>query len=237
MATILQSQQRSEKTATVFPLENGDRLSREEFYRRWEAMPNLKNAERIEGIITMQAAVRHQYHGHPHGLIMTWIGCYAADTPGIDFGDNSSVQIDADNDPQPDAYLFVLPEYGGQCQIDEDGYLCEAPELIVEIAASSASRDLHQKLNVYRRNGVREYVVWKVMEEAIVWFQLEGVQYVEKSPDENGLFKSRDFPGLWLDSAAILSGELKRVLTVQQTGVKTAEHAEFVNLLAKNRKS
>ncbi|GAB4139776.1 MAG: Uma2 family endonuclease [Planctomycetaceae bacterium] len=230
MATILPNS--NENATAAIPLENGDCLSREEFYRRWEAMPNLKLAERIEGVVYMPAAIRHEQHGHPHSLVLGWLGHYVAETPGVDFGDNSSLQIDADNDPQPDAYLFIRPEKGGQCRITEDGYLKGAPELIFEISASSASRDLNQKKTVYRRNGVQEYAVWKVMENEIVWFQLDNGQYVEMSANENGLFKSQVFPGLWLDDPAIRNSELKRVLTVQQTGCESAEHQKFVNQLA-----
>lgn len=235
MATVIHSPPH-EADSTVLPLENGDSLSRDEFYRRWEAMPELKCAERIEGIVYVSATVRYQQHGHPHGRIMAWLGQYVAETEGIEFANNCTLQIDADNDPQPDACLFVLPEFGGSCEITSDGYLSGAPELIVEVSASSSSRDLHQKLNVYRRNGVREYVVWKVMEEEIVWMRLEGDQYVEVSADENGLFRSQVFPGLWLDSVAMLAGKLKQVLTIQQGGVESPEHVEFVNGLAEKRK-
>ena len=91
-------------------------------------------------------------------------------------GDNATLRLDLDNEPQPDGYLRLLPECGGQARL-VDGYVTGAPELIVEIAASSASYDLHEKLNAYRRNGVREYVVWRVWDQAVDWFVLRGGRF------------------------------------------------------------
>jgi hypothetical protein len=148
----------------VFPLENGDRLTRDEFERRWAAMPHLKKAELIEGMVHMAAAVRTDHHGHPHSRIMLWLSTYAIYTPGVQDADNASIQLDLDNEPQPDGFLRIARELGGQSEITQDGYTSGAPELVAEVAASSASIDLHDKLNVYRRHGVKEYVVWRVLE-------------------------------------------------------------------------
>src|SRR5690606_22901543 len=182
-----QTQTPAESFEAIPPLENGDCLTREEFYRRWEAMPDLKCAERIEGIVYMAAAIRRKKHGQPHSHFVAWLANYHAETPGTDVGDNATAQLDPDNDPQPDSYLLILREYGGQCRFTDDDYISGGPEFIGEIAASSASRDLHQKFHVYRRNGVKEYVVWKTMENEIVWFRLQDDVYVEVEP-ENGIF-------------------------------------------------
>ncbi|OCR02378.1 hypothetical protein BCD67_01385, partial [Oscillatoriales cyanobacterium USR001] len=136
----------------IVPLENGDRLTRIEFERRYQAMPHLKKAELIEGIVYMAAALRIRSHGEPHAYIMTWLGVYKASTPGVQMGDNATVRLDADNEVQPDALLRI--EQGGTSRVSEDDYVEGTPELIVEIAASTVSIDRHQKLQVYRRNGV-----------------------------------------------------------------------------------
>ncbi len=141
------------------PLENGDRLSRPEFERRYNAMPNLKKAELIEGIVYMPSPVRFSQHGRPHSHLMGWLVLYEAGTPGVQAGDNSTVRLDVDNEPQPDASLLIDPERGGQTRLSKDGYIEGAPELVAEVASSRASYDLHDKQNIYRRNGVREYVV------------------------------------------------------------------------------
>src|SRR3954465_2919525 len=102
---------------SVPPLENGDRLTRAEFERRYDAMPELKKAELIEGEVYVGSPVRHRQHSAPHGQLMTWLGTYAAATPNVDFGDNGSVRMDETNEPQPDAFLMIKPECGGRARI------------------------------------------------------------------------------------------------------------------------
>ncbi len=140
----------------ILPLENGDCLTRAEFEQRYEAMPHLKKAELIEGVVYMGSPVR-VIHGRPHARIMAWLSPYWIATPGVDLMDNTTVRLDPDNEPQPDALLRI--EVGGQSTISEDGYVEGATEFIAEIAASSASYDLRDKLRAYRRNQVQEYLV------------------------------------------------------------------------------
>ncbi len=125
----------------LLPLENGDRLTREEFERRYDAMPGLKKAELIEGVVYMPSPVRHRRHGHPHTRLVTWLGNYETDTPGVEAGDNGSIRLDLDNEPQPDGFLIILPERGGQARISDDDYVEGAPELVAEVSSSSASID------------------------------------------------------------------------------------------------
>ncbi|MCY2993685.1 MAG: Uma2 family endonuclease [Planctomycetota bacterium] len=210
------------------PLEGGDRLARAEFERRYAAMPHLKKAELIEGVVHMAAAVRLRRHGVPHGHLITWLGNYVAETPGVLIADNASLRLDLDNEPQPDAALCIDPDLGGQARISEDDYLEGAPEFIAEVASSSASYDLGGKLQVYRRNGVREYLVWRVLDRAVDWFVLREGVYERLAVDPVGLYRSTVFPGLWLDAAALLSGELSRVLKVLQAGLQSPDHAALV---------
>jgi Uma2 family endonuclease len=160
--------------------------------------------------------------------LITWLGNYTACTPGVEVADNTTARLDLDNEPQPDALLFIDPACGGQARIDADDYIEGAPELVVEVASSSASYDLHVKLRVYRRNGVREYIVWRVLEQELDWFVLRAGQYARMSVDAEGLLKSEVFPGLWLDPAALLRGDLATVLAVVQRGLASPEHAAFV---------
>lgn len=210
------------------PLESGDRLTRAEFERRYEAMPELKKAELIEGVVYVPSPVSAEYHGRPHAKLMGWLTHYLAYTPGVDVSDNSTVRLDLDNEPQPDAMLCILPEHGGQSRDEEGGYVAGPPELVAEIAASSASYDLHVKKKVYRRNGVREYVVWRVYDRRLDWFVLREGRYEALAPDADGVLRSEVFPGLWLDAAALLRGDLAGVLAVLQEGIDSAEHQTFV---------
>ena len=96
----------------------------------------------------------------------------------------------------PDVLLRIEPQAGGQSRVGDDDYLEGAPELIVEIAASSAAYDLHDKLRVYRRNGVREYVVWRVHDRQLDWFALEDDEYPAGShPTRREFSTAPSFPG------------------------------------------
>ncbi len=208
-------------------LQTGDRLTRDEFERRYSAMQNVKKAELIEGVVYRPSPVCNEDHGAPHFDLIGWLFWYRMQTPGVQGGDNSTLRLDLDNEPQPDAFLRILPASGGQTR-DEQGFIAGAPELVAEIAASSVSYDLHVKLNVYRRNGVREYLVWRTQDNVMDWFVLRGGQYDRLSPADDGVYRSEVFPGLWLDPVALLSGNLTRVFEVARQGTASAEHAEFV---------
>lgn len=217
-----------EPAVAIPPLENGDRLTRAEFLRRYEAMPDLKKAELIEGVVYVGSPVRQKSHGAPHSYLVGWLFVYKAGTPGVGVGDNSTVLLDLDNSPQPDGLLFIEPGHGGRAIMSDDDYIDGAPDLVAEVAASSVSYDLHDKLNAYRRNGVREYVVHRVLDQTVDWFVLREGRFERLEPAEDGLLRSTIFPGLWLDPAALVRGDAATVLAVVQRGVASPEHAEFV---------
>ncbi len=219
MATVSEKGPPASPESMVPPLETGDRLSRAEFERRYTAMPELKRAELIEGAVYVPSPVRLRRHGRPHFHLVTWLGNYETATPGVIGADNASVRLDLDNEPQPDVVLFLDPEHGGQAHITTDDYVEDAPELVAEIAASSASYDLNTKLNVYRRNGVREYIVWRVLDRQIDWFVLRDGEFVRLPLDNAGLYRSEVFPGLWLDPAALVRGDTQSVQTTLQHGL------------------
>ncbi|NEQ43183.1 MAG: Uma2 family endonuclease [Leptolyngbya sp. SIOISBB] len=213
------------------PLENGDRLGRDEFERRYQAMPHLKQAELIEGVVYMPAALRFRSHGQPHGNLVTCLGTYAALTPGVAMGDNPTVRLDLDNELQPDAVLLIEPQQGGQTQLSEDDYIEGAPELIAEVAASSAAIDLTDKKLAYQRNGVKEYLVWQVFDQKLDWFHWQENRYVSLPIDPDGIIRSHVFPGLWLAIDDLLRGDMAQVLTILQTGLASSQHTTFINQL------
>lgn len=218
------------KEARVPPLRAGDRLTRVEFDRRYDAMPEIKQAELIEGVVHLDSWTGSVEHAEACFDLIAWLGPYRAHTPAAQGAASAHVRLDWDNEPQPDACLSILSDCGGQARI-VDGYMVGSPELIAEISASSASYDLHDKLNAYRRNGVREYVVWRVWDEAIDWFVLREGRYDRLELTPEGLYKSEVFPGSWLDPAALIAGEMPRVLAVLQQGLATPEHAAFLEKL------
>jgi len=222
----------SEPTPIVRPvLEPGDNLTRHEFERRYLARPDIKKAELIEGVVYTPSPVHAKRHREPHASIVTWLGLYQALTFGVQLLDNATVRLDLDNEPQPDALLRIEPSVGGRSHISEDDYIEGVPELIVEIAASSVSYDLHDKLHAYRRNSVQEYIVWRVDDKQIDWFQLVEGNYVRMEPSESHVTQSQGFPGLRLAVQALLDGDLAKVLAEQQKGFGTTEHTTFIERL------
>jgi Uma2 family endonuclease len=209
-------------------LENGDRLTREEFEFRYDAMPHLKKAELIDGVVHVPSPVRFDLHGEQHADLVGWLAVYRVGTPGVRVGDNSTVRLDMGSEPQPDVVMIVDPTRGGQARIGPEGYLEAAPELVAEVAASSVSIDLHAKFAVYLRNRVREYLVWRVQDRAVDWFVLRQDRYERLALNGTGLHVSEAFPGLWLDPAALVRGDLVRVHDVLRQGLAGVEHAAFV---------
>ena len=190
-------------------LESGDRLSREEFHHRYCKRPDIKKAELVEGVVYVGSPVS-VLHWDPHSRVNAWLTSYWVQHPVLKLGDNATVYLDAASEVQPDA--FLLREEPGGPRLNEVGYVEGAPQLVVEIAASSASYDLHDKLRSYRRAGVREYVVWRVLDGAIDWLRLHEGEYLKVEPDQHGAIESTEFPGLRLHVAKMLAGDLAGVL-------------------------
>jgi Uma2 family endonuclease len=209
-------------------LEQGDRLSRDEFERRYARMPQVKKAELIEGTVYVPSPVRAGRHSEPHGNVTAWLNVYSSETPGVRCFPDATVRLDMDNEPQPDVALIKIGQLGGQARISTDDYLEGAPELVVEIVGSSRSYDLHQKKGAYRRNGVREFPAWNTEDNQIIWWQLSEGDYREIPRSPDGLLKSTIFPGLWLDLEALLRGDMKAVLATLRRGLESPEHAAFV---------
>jgi len=212
-------------------LESGECLTREEFERRYHAMPECKKAELIDGIVYMPSPVRLKRHGQPHSRLMTWLGVYEAATPGVGSADNASMRVDLENEPQPDCMLFIAPGLGGQVQISNDDYILGGPELVAEITGSSTGLDRGPKLRLYRQQNVKEYLIWRVDDEVLDWYVLRHDSYELLKPDKNDILRSTVFPGLWLDSDALLRGKLAEVHAVLQQGLASDEHHSFVKQL------
>jgi Uma2 family endonuclease len=213
------------------PLESGDRLTRPEFERRYRAS-TIKKAELIEGVVYVASPLRFQQHAEPHSRLTTWIGIYVALTPGTRSGIKPTVRLDLDNEPQPDIVLLIDEAAGGQARLSPDGYLEGTPELVVEIAASSAAIDLGDKKQAYRRNGVQEYLVWQVYENRLDWFSLVDGDYQSLPIDAQGVARSATFPGLWLAVPALLNGDMAKVLSTLQAGLESPEHQQFATTLS-----
>jgi Uma2 family endonuclease len=216
---------------TIPPLVEGDRLTRAEFERRFDAMPNLKKAELIEGVVYLPSPVRFEQHGAPHADISGWMGTYRAFTPRVAAAVAASVRLGDSSMPQPDAAMFIRPTHGGRVRISADDYVEGGPDLVAEVAASSIPYDTGEKFQLYQRYDVQEYIIWRVPDQEIDWFVRRDGKFVQLTPDADGRLCSEVFPGLWLDTDALIRGDMVQVLSVLQQGLATADHAAFVSRL------
>jgi Uma2 family endonuclease len=244
MADLLTLPTPPKKRPTLPPLVTGDHLSREEFHRRYEAMGEGTRAELIEGVVYVYSSgvpspVSLDSHSEPHLDLSGWVYTYCIKTPGLRRGVDGTVFADLANEAQPDVLLGIPEASGGQTRtVGRNGkeYVAGVPELVAEIAASTASIDLNAKLRAYERNGVREYIVVLTEQEPpeVRWLTLDNGRLVPLTPDpEDGLLKSRVFPGLWLDVEAFLAGDLAKVAAAVSEGCTTDGHAAFTRSLTR----
>lgn len=207
-------------------LENGDRLSQPEFHRRYEQMAEDVKAELIGGVVYMASPLRAP-HGGGSRLIASVLGTYQAATPGVDGEDNATTILGEQSEPQPDHLLRLSPERGGRSRVNKEQYLVGPPELVIEIAHSTAAIDLHAKKEDYRDAGVMEYVVVCLEEER----KVRAFDLPKGQPwpiPEDGIWRSRVFPGLWIDTKALLANDAARLLRTARKGLASAEQKAFV---------
>jgi Uma2 family endonuclease len=191
-------------TRTIPALESGDHLDSDEFHRRYQLRPDITRADLIDGVVYVPSPARLPEHGEPWAILANAFSTYRLNTDGISVGLNTTLRIDSRNTVQPDVMLRWLPERGGRSSLDEKHYVVGAPELIAEVAGSSAAYDLYEKKALYERIGVREYVVWATEDETISAWELVDGRYRPLAPDANGRIVSKVFPGLVIDAPRLL---------------------------------
>jgi Uma2 family endonuclease len=216
------------------PLEPGDCLDQPTFHERYAAMAEHVRAELVEGIVYMPSPAKCD-HGEGQSDVLGWLVYYKAHTDGTRSIDNATIILGEENELQPDGGLMLLPECGGRARLNDKGYLVGGPELLAEIASSTAAYDLHAKRRAYERAGVQEYIVVVLRQRRVIWFVREHGRFMELQPAPDGILRSRFFPGLWLDSQALLEGRTRRVYEVLQQGLASPDHHEFVKKLAAAR--
>jgi Uma2 family endonuclease len=217
------------------PLVAGRRLDQATFHALYEAMPPGTRAELIGGVVYMASPASFD-HFKASGRLVVAFGRYCESTPGVEFGDNASTILNDEAEPQPDAVLFVLPEYGGRIRITS-GFITGAPELVAEVSKTTRFIDLGPKRAEYERAGVLEYVVRAYEPDEVIWHVLQEGNLVRIPPDADGLYRSRVFPGLWLDPQTLLANDLRGLRATVERGLASPEHQAFVARLAAARSS
>lgn len=214
------------------PLENGDRLDQKTFHARYQAMPEDFRAELIGGIVHVPSPQKIP-HSKAQRLVVRWLDEYTEATPGTETLLNNTQILGPDSEPQPDSCLFITPDYGGQVYADKDDYLHGAPEMIVEVSSSTESIDLHGKKQDYQKAGVQGYVVVALRAQQVFWFVRQCGKYKEVPLPAEGIFRSQAFPGLWLDTEAMLRCHRQGVLAPLKRGLASPEHTAFVTKMQK----
>jgi hypothetical protein len=208
-------------------------MKQPEFHRRYLAYPEDAKFELIGGVVYMTSPLKRD-HGTYHPELNLVLTLYKGSTPGVEAADNMTTILGEESEPQPDLLLRILTECGGQSHYDSDDYLVGAPELVCEIAHSSRAIDMNRKRQDYLAAGVQEYLVYCIEEEQLHWFHFPSRRKLK--PDRSGIYKSRVFAGLWIDTAALVARDTNRLLEVVQQGIGTPEHAAFVRQLEAKRR-
>ena len=216
------------RASVLPPLVDGEYLDQPTFHARYEAMPPETRAELVGGKVYLMSSPVFDDHSAPHAGMITWLGTFKAYTPVLRVMDNGTTILGSRGDVQPDGGLRLLPEYGGRAARDDQGAIRGGPELLVEVAVSSVNYDLRLKKRDYEEAGVQEYVVVLPKQHAVRWFCLHDGAYQEMQPDADGIFRSRVFPGLWLDPEALLLDDTAKVLDVLQDGLQSDAHREWI---------
>jgi hypothetical protein len=224
--------EKSERVATP-PLVEGQRLDQPEFHRRYLAMPKGTRAELINGVVHMPSPVGRP-HAKAHVPTLLWLAYYEEATPGVEVLNGATTILSWKSEPQPDALLRILPEYGGQTR-DVREYVCDAPELAVEVSRATRYVDLGPKLEDYERAGVREYIVRAMNPDEVIWHVMREGRLIAVQPGADGLYRSEVFPGLWLDPASLLADDRVALRAALDRGLATPEHAAFIARLAAAR--
>jgi Uma2 family endonuclease len=211
-------------------LVEGQQLDQPTFHALYEAMPPEIKAELIDGVVYMPSPAGDQ-HGRAQLPVLLWLDYYAENTPGVEVLAGATTILGRKSEPEPDGLLRVLSEKGGRSHVAE-GYIQGPPELVAEVSKATRKVDLGPKLRDYERAGVLEYVVRALDPDEIYWFTQDAGELVQRFAEEDGLYRSTAFPGLWLDPIALLKGDRRRLRAAVDQGCATPEHAAFVARLA-----
>jgi len=228
------SADRTTKAVNNVPLlENGDRMKQPEFHRRYKAYLRKRVVfELVGGTVYMAPPLSLTLSDYDEEMGFA-LGLYRRSTPGVQVLRGATAILDEESEPQPDLGLRIRPECGGRSRSVDD-YVEGPPELLVEIAHSTRALDMHQKRTDYERAGVLEYLVVCTEERELHWFNFQTARPLR--PDRAGVYRSKVFPGLWIDGQALLNLDSARVTEVVRQGIASPAHATFVRRLERARR-
>jgi Uma2 family endonuclease len=214
---------------------DGQRLDQPAFHEIYSQMPEDFRAELIDGVVYLMNMGVFEDHGRSDASINGLLYFYSVETPGTIVQANTTTKLGPRSEVQPDSALLIDPDFGGRTRSDPGRFTVEAPELVVEISNSTLRLDLNTKKRVYEEAGALEYVVFDIPHRKFHWFALSECHFEPLQIGDDGLYRSKAFPGLWLDEAAFVRGDGRSVMASLRLGLESPEHAAFVELLQANR--
>ncbi|MEM9703617.1 MAG: Uma2 family endonuclease [Planctomycetota bacterium] len=211
------------KSSSRDRLRNGMRMERREFHRRYELQPQGFRAELIKGVVYITDPMsKNRPHGRWTYLIQQWLGMYERRTPTVIGRADTTTALGEFSEPEPDAQL----RHRSEDEADEADVVTGPPGLVVEVADSTRRLDLGVKRHDYETEGVPEYLVVDLQRRQVRWFIRDDDQlFVDLAPDADGLYKSRVFPGLWLNAAALFAEDLTALEAAVEVGVAERDAA------------
>jgi len=209
-------------------LENGDRRSQADFRHLRLSCHDGEDFELIWGeVFRTTPCVARDPDVLP--LLAGVFRPYRDATRGIALERHPTTILGVDTEVRPVLLLLYSSAAGGSSRYDEEGNVTGPPEMVVEVANSTRSLEMHAKLWAYRESGVREYLVLCVEEREIHWSHFPSKR--ELKPDKAGVWKSRVFPGLWVDGPALFDEDAAKLVETVRLGLASPQHAAFVRRL------
>jgi Uma2 family endonuclease len=220
---------------TGLSLHEGQRLDQQTFHEIYSQTPEDFRAELIDGVVYLMNMAVYEDHARSDASLTGLLYYYSVESPGTIAQSNASTKLSANTEVQPDCALLIDPDFGGRTRTDPGKFTVDAPELVIEIASSSLRLDLNAKKQVYEQAGALEYLVYDIPHQKFHWFALTEGRFEPLMIDGDGVYRSRAFPGLWLDEAAFVRDDGQAVLACLRRGLQSQAHTDFVERLRQNR--
>jgi Uma2 family endonuclease len=216
-------------------LYDGQRLDQPTFHELYLKTSERFRAELIDGVVHLRNGRVSSRHGQSHSALIGFLFQFSLDTPGTRAMGRVTVIFGPKSELEPDIMLLIGRDSGGRMQTNPEGILVGTAELVIEIGDDTLEIDLNAKKADYERAGANEYLVLDVPNRRFRWFVNRGGRFETLPRDEDGLYRSPTFPGLWLDPEAFLRDDGLAVMATLRRGLESPQHADFVERLRQNR--
>lgn len=154
-----------------------------------------------------------------------WLCQYRRSTPCVESLGRVSIFLDPTTEIETTAAMWLTPGADDRPRWQR----CEGvPELLVEVTATVHNKVFRRRLRVYEQSEIHELLVVTGDPRDTALYARENGRFARVSPADDGSYRSRVFPGLWLDPSALFSDEWNEMAACLDRGMATEEHAAFV---------